>query len=149
MTDSYLSHTVTRVRYNLPACADISGVIQNIESAIINDGTYISELAGAFVNSTGSFNALTANKITSPLIVSGTTVANMLMATGGMVIGFTGSFFYGSSINFTGANAYITNGLVVPHTGTITAIGSLYYDPSGTGTIKVYNGSTWDTFYHS
>ena len=63
-SERYQRNDRTRVKYNFPAGSDIGGIVRNIESTIINDNTYISELANSFSNSTGTFQSLVTDSIT-------------------------------------------------------------------------------------
>jgi hypothetical protein len=184
MITSYQEQRNNRVKtkYNFPAGADISGVIRNVESSIINDSTFVSELAEAFSNSTGTFQALVTGSLTGGTayldsLTGGSTYLDSLTGgaaylgslTGGIsylssITGGIGYFGALSSVSITGgtittsgaiygANIYGATGsfgeLIIPTTGIISTLGSIYYDRSGTGTLKIYNGSTWVVFYHS
>jgi hypothetical protein len=156
MAERYIRNDRTRVKFNFPSGSDISGAIRNIESSIINDGTYVSELAGSFSNSTGIFQSLVTDSITGGtayfdsitggnVYVGSTVIANgffntISCATTGTFSSITGGTIYGA----TGAFGE----LIIPSTGVIATLGSIYYDLTGTGAIKVYDGSTWRVFYH-
>jgi len=65
MSDNY-QHNRTRAKYNYPAGADVTGMIENIGSLMINDNTYTTELAGAFGNATGVFGTITTRNLLIP-----------------------------------------------------------------------------------
>jgi len=171
MAERYIRNDRTRVKFNFPSGADISGAIRNIESSIINDGTYVSELAGSFSNSTGIFQSLVTDSITGGAAyfdsITGsnviTTDINALTVVAGLVVSNeiicpTGMFntiscaTTGTFGSITGGTIYGATGafgeLIIPSTGVIATLGSIYYDRTGTGAIKVYDGSTWRVFYH-